>query len=221
VQQLVEDDRVGDDAAPLGRGPELPATDVDHDAQHNHTIAGFLVWTLPILRGDSSWRGRLLGGWSVTANGWWSFGNEGLSVFAGYDANANGYASDDLAEKVSPVSYPRTPLQGQGDLLYQWFDPSAFAYPGATERGFSPVTSYTGHGVLDTLPSSWTLDTALLKDFRLHADTRLQLRLECYNVFNHANLNWPIPVLTDPNFGKIRGKRGDGRRMQLGVRLQF
>jgi hypothetical protein len=191
------------------------------DTQNNHTIAGFFVWELPILRNDKSAVGTVLGGWSVAGNGTWSFLNKGGTVYLGYDGNADGYGPD-LATAVSPVNYPKTPLQGQGDLLYQWFDPSAFAYPGgATSKVFSPVVSYAGAGVLDTLPSSWNVDASLLKTFRLHGDARLQLRFECYNLFNHANLNWPIAVLTDLNFGKIKGKYGDGRRVQLGARLQF
>lgn len=208
--------RTFDQAVDFPRAPDLMS-----DAQNNHTVAGFLVWTLPILRDDRSSLGKLLGGWSVTANGSWSFWNKGQSVFLGYDANANG-SFDDLADVASPVSYPKTPLQGQGDLVYQWFDPSAFAYPGgATERVFSPTSTYAGNNAIDTLPSSWSVDASLLKDFALHGDARLQLRFECYNVFNHANLNWPVAVFTDLNFGKIKGKYGDGRRMQLGLRLQF
>jgi hypothetical protein len=191
------------------------------DAQNNHTVAGFVVWDLPILRHDRGAWGNLLGGWSVAANGSWSFWNEGQTVFLGYDANANGYF-DDLADVVAPVSYPRTPLQGQGDLLYQWFDPSAFAYPGGgTERAFSPTSTYAGNNAIGTLPSFWSFDASLLKDFRLRGAARLQLRFECYNLFNHANLNWPINNFSDPNFGKIKGKYGDGRRMQLGLRLRF
>ena len=191
------------------------------DTQNNHTIAGFLVWHLPILRNDETALGKVLGGWSVAGNGYWSFLNKGGTVYLGYDGNADGYGPD-LADLVSPVSYPKTPLQGQGDLLYQWFDPSAFAYPGgATSKVFSPAVTYAAANVLDTLPSSWGVDASLMKSFALHGDARLQLRFECYNVFNHANLNWPVAVFTDLNFGKIKGKYGDGRRIQLGMRLQF
>jgi len=197
------------------------APDLLSDAQNNHTIAGFLVWELPAFRDSSSVLGRTLGGWSVAANGSWSFRNKGQSVFLGYDANANGYP-DDLAEVVAPVRYPKTPLTGQGDLVYQWFDPSAFAYPGgATSRVFSPTSTYAGRGALTTLPSSWSFDAALMKVFPLPRGARLQLRFECYNLFNHANLNRPIVNLADPDFGKIRGKSGDGRRVQRGIRLGF
>jgi hypothetical protein len=191
------------------------------DFQNNHTIAGFVVWELPVFKDGRTATGKILGGWSVTANGYWNFRNKGTSVFAGYDANANSWG-DDLAKVVGTIGYPKTPISGQGDLLYEWFTPAAFAYPNGTlNRVFSPDTVTDGLNVLGELPGSWRVDAGLMKTFRIAGDARLQLRFESFNLFNHANLNWPNTSVTSPDFGKIRGKSGDGRRIQMGLRFLF
>jgi hypothetical protein len=191
------------------------------DFGHNQTIAGFLVWDLPILRHDNTAKGKILGGWSVTANGTWSFANKGASVFAGYDSNANGEGLN-LASVVGNISYPKTAITGQGDLLYQWFDPSAFAYPNGTmNRVFGPTTTTAGANVLNELPWYWMVNAGLMKDFRIAGDARLQLRFETFNLFNHANLNGPNGSVNSSDFGKIRGKYGEGRRIQMGLRFIF
>lgn len=198
-----------------------PYPDLLLDFQNNQTLAGFLVWELPILKGSKSVAGNLLGGWSISMDGNLSFNNKGQSAYLGYDANADGYGAD-FAELVSDVTYPRAPITGQGDLLYRWFDTSAFAFPGGgTTRLFTGTTTRTGAGAINELPGSWNVNSSLMKNFRLREETRLQFRLEIYNLFNHANLNSPNTSLTSPDFGTIRGKYGDGRRAQLGLRLMF
>jgi hypothetical protein len=55
----------------------------------------------------------------------------------------------------------------------------------------------------------------------LASGAKIQARFEVYNLFNHANLNWPSTSLNSADFGIIRGKNGDARRIQLGARLSF
>ena len=107
------------------------------DFQNHQTIAGFFTWDLPFLRGNDSALGKILGGWSLTANGYWNFASKGYTRGVNYDANANNWG-DDFAKVVGDISYPKTEITGQGDLLYQWIDPSAFVYPNGTlDRTFS------------------------------------------------------------------------------------
>ena len=106
------------------------------DFQNHQTIAGFFAWDMPFLRHDDSTPGKILGGWSLTANGYGA-SPTGRSVCADYDANAQREAT------TSPTSRRRQlPEDGDhrpGDLLYQWIDPSAFTYPNGTlNRTFSP-----------------------------------------------------------------------------------
>lgn len=212
--------------AVIGRDWDGSISSVDfpnlmQDYQHNQQIAGFITWDLPILRSDTTLKGKLLGGWMLTANGYWTFANKGVSVFTGYDSNADGFGGD-LAAVVGPITYPKTPITGQGDLLYQWFSPSAFAYPnGTTTRTFSASTTSDGANVLSDLPGAWRIDASLMKNFKITASSKAQFRLEAFNLLNHANLNGPNTSVNSADFGTIRGKYGDGRRVQMGVRFTF
>ena len=106
----------------------------------------------------------------------------------------------------------------------RWLDPQAFVLQPAGTFG------NTGRGDL-TGPNLRTLDLAFSKDSRLGAsDTRLELRIEVFNLFNRANLGVPNltafagaadnePVLG--SFGRIRNTVTSARQMQLGVRLRF
>ena len=189
--------------------------------QHNQTLSGYFLWDLPFLRGDDGALGKILGGWTITANGFWSFANKGGSVVAGFDSDADGFGTN-YAEVNGAISYPRTQID-EGDLIYQWFDPGPFTVNGGSgsDRNFGPNLTLDGLNVLDTLPDAWRVDAALLKNFRMSDSARLQFRFEVFNLFNHANLNFPITSVTDSNLGKIRNKAGDGRRIQMGARLTF
>ncbi len=81
---------------------------------------------------------------------------------------------------------------------------------------FTPVVTSSGANAINTLPGAWRVDAGLMKNFRIAGDSKLQLRLEAYNLFNHANLNFPNASLNSADFGKIRGKYGEGRRIQMG-----
>jgi hypothetical protein len=199
----------------------VPDTSVMNVQQNNQVVSGFITWDLPILRHDDSVLGKIAGGWQITANGSWSFLNKGGTVTAGYDANANNQG-DDFGKQVAPINYVKTPINNPGsDLLYQWIDPSSFVYPNGTlNKTFSNVLTYDGLNVID-LPGSWNVDAGLMKNFRIKDATRLQLRIEAFNVLNHANLNGPNLSVASSDFGKIYGKYGQGRRIQLGVRFMF
>jgi hypothetical protein len=186
------------------------------DSTNNHTIAGFFVWNLPIARDN-----KILGGWSMTADGFYSFLNKGTTVLTGYDANADGF-SNDPANAPGSVGYAKSPINQPGsNLLYQWFSPDGFTYPdGGTTRVFSGTTTYSGVNAVST-PSYWSINSSLMKNFTLTGSAKLQFRFEVYNLFNHANLNGPNTSLTSSDFGTIRGKYGDGRRIQMGARLMF
>jgi hypothetical protein len=195
--------------------------DLLQDAQNQHTLSGFIGWDLPLYSGERSglayW---LLDGWQVTANGFWNFGQKGQSVSAGYDANADGQGND-MAMVVGDIQYPQTEIN-EGNLLYQWVDRSAFAFPnGTNDRFFSPAVSYDGNSVLTTLPGAWRVDASLMKTFVVSGDVRVQFQFQTFNLFNNSYLNWPISSLTDSNFGKIRNKNHTPRRVQMGLRLVF
>jgi len=87
-------------------------------------------------------------------------------------------------------------------------------------------------------PGFWNVDFALSRGFplrRLGEQGQLQIRLEIFNLFNHANLNNPDPLIQSPFFGEaVFGRAGFGsglpsvsplderpRRIQVAVKVYF
>jgi hypothetical protein len=62
-------------------------------------------------------------------------------------------------------------------------------------------------------------DFSVQRNFALTEHTRLQVRAELFNAFNHTNLNGPRPIL-GMSFGVINSS-GPARQIQAGARLEF
>ncbi|HEX2446386.1 MAG TPA: TonB-dependent receptor [Vicinamibacterales bacterium] len=69
-------------------------------------------------------------------------------------------------------------------------------------------------------PSYTNIDVALVRDFQLNPEFRLQLRAEVFNVANGVNFGLPVADLNSPNFGRILSA-GPARLMQFGLKLIF
>jgi hypothetical protein len=106
------------------------------------------------------------------------------------------------------------PELGPGErTLSRWFDTSAFANPAPFTFGNSPRSILRGPGVITT-------DMTLEKTIVLRGTTRLDVRVEAYNVFNRANFNIPGFTLGAADFGVISSARAP-RTLQLGARFSF
>jgi hypothetical protein len=95
----------------------------------------------------------------------------------------------------------------------RWFNTGAFSMP--------PFGSFgsAGRSILDG-PGYANLNVAVIRDVRLGARARVQLRVEAFNVFNRVNLDNPDNFFGSPTFGQVLSA-GSPRRMQLGARLMF
>jgi hypothetical protein len=69
-------------------------------------------------------------------------------------------------------------------------------------------------------PGLYSLDFALMKQWRLREVSRLQFRVEAFNLFNHPNFNLPEGDFNSPDFGRVKSA-WDSRQIQLGLRLEF
>jgi len=108
----------------------------------------------------------------------------------------------------------------------QWFNPAAFALPGAGTFGNTGRGDFIG-------PNLRTVDISLVKDTAwaaLGSGGHLELRVEAFNLFNRANFAPPQliafagaadnePVLA--SFGRVRNTVTSARQVQLGVRVKF
>jgi hypothetical protein len=72
-------------------------------------------------------------------------------------------------------------------------------------------------------PSFVRWDFSTLKNFTMPylENHVLQFRFEAFNFPNHPNWGNPDTNINSPNFGLVRGTRGDMRNLQLGLRYTF
>ena len=97
--------------------------------------------------------------------------------------------------------------------LNRWFNTAAFVNPAPFTFGNSPRSVLRG-------PRIVTTDLTLEKTIGIVSGTRLDVRVEAYNVLNHANFNIPGFTLGAADFGAISSARPP-RTVQLGARLHF
>lgn len=193
------------------------------------------VYNLPIGRGkkllSNTSRGldAAVGGWSITGIGTFQYGfpfsvqaNDKYGLLSAYNQRAN------------LVANPNT---GYTRSLTQWFNTAAFSQPLAGAFGNSGRNILREPGI-----SNW--DMGATKNFELFERMQLQLRLETFNTFNHAqygvdptsasasaggpgtgaidrNVNdQAIYGSTNTNFGQVVSSR-PGRILQLGAKITF
>ncbi len=104
-------------------------------------------------------------------------------------------------------------LSGDDRSVNRWFNTAAFISPAAGTFGNAGRNTLTGPGVN-------TLDTAVSRRFTLPKDVNVQVRLEMFNVLNHANFLLPNRIVDSPLFGTISGA-GAARQGQIAVKVAW
>ena len=200
------------------RGPS------DFDIRHLFNANG--IWELPFGRGHAlggnapGWLNQIIGGWTFTG------------IFN---------ARSGLPFSLATVSWPRSfifdgangvpaVITGNASALR----PSIHNAPDGTIQFFADpeaaraATSYPSHGDIGNrnfLRSTpfWTLDTALLKNFKLpwSETQRLQIRWEMYNAFNNNAFGIPDTDIGSTTFGQVTTSQSAARVMQFGIRYDF
>lgn len=168
------------------------------------------VYQLPFAQGQSGPAAAVIRDWQI--NGVFS-AYSGTPFSIGGDNTAlnqrEGFQSIDLI----------APLRRVGDAGPDeaWYDPAAFAQPGAT-WGNTGRNQFRG-------PANWNLDFSLFRSFPF-GPYRVEFRAEAANVLNHTQWGNPITGFTNPNFMRHSGSGQlastyNPRRVQLGFRFQF
>jgi hypothetical protein len=134
------------------------------------------------------------------------------------DFNADGVNND-------RVNLPSFGTSLGNPTQQQWltgvFKASDFTLPASGTFGNEPRNAFRGPGFKN-------VDFSLFKNFALPGSaarhTKLQIRLELFNVANWVNLNNPNGSITSTTFGRVtstRGGTGGPRVIQLGVKYIF
>jgi hypothetical protein len=194
------------------RALELEWGPTDFDVRHRLAINW--LYELPFFRNDTGAMGMLLGGWQVNGvtalqSGFPFNVNTSLSYAAGGDYNGDGVNNDRPNTPSFGTTLPDNSQEAYRNGLF-----TAADFPRPDVIGNLPRNAYRGPGFAST-------DFSLFKDFRLPGEsTRLQFRIEVFNLFNRVNLQRPNGNMAQATFGRSTQSFA-AREMQLALKLIF
>ena len=174
----------------------------------NYLVANY-IYDLPfgkgkyLLSNSSGIVDKLVSGWQFA----------GIATFASgsyFSVTFNSMLTGWRSGRANIVGDPWNSRQNQ----YQWFNPAAFAVPAPYTFGNSAPASLQGPGSI-----SW--DTAFFKHTGLTERLNLEIRVEAFNILNHANLGNPGTNISVPASVGVITLRNGSRVMQFGARLTF
>ena len=182
-----------------------------------HQFNGNFSYRLPFGKGHRFGNGvvadKLIGGWQwngiVTAQGGFPF-----TPLVGSNSSGTGETQNPDVPSRNPA-YSGPVILGKVD---QWFDPNAFLQPLAGTFGNVARGAFIG-------PRLTNFDTSLFKKFSVRENVNLQLRVEAFNLFNHANFSSPNPIVFSgnnysPSAGVITAA-APSRQVQFALKLLF
>ena len=70
-------------------------------------------------------------------------------------------------------------------------------------------------------PGAWNVDFGFSKRFRFGTNYAAQVRLEVYNLFNHANMFVRADAADIASTDMVTGYKDGNRRIQLGFKFEF
>ena len=157
----------------------------------------------------------VLNGWQLNGIGTFSSGTP-FTVYDSANVSMQGSAPEISGFYSSRPDLINNPNAGP-HTASQWVNPADF-------QRLNPVTQagqfgnegrnvVRGPGIADA-------DLSLLKDFNLGEAKRLQVRIESFNVANHANFYIPDDDMASPTFGRIL-QAGSPRLLQFALKLFY
>jgi hypothetical protein len=172
------------------------------------------VWNLPFGRGKQYMSGvspvmnQIVNGWTLDTIATFSKGNP-FTVLA-----ASSTTMDPMTQfRANQLCDGRSSLKNKDVRSngHYWFDTACFATPAANHFGNSAPNIITGPGV-----NNWDIGAG--KIIALRESMNLQLRVDAFNAFNHAQFQNPDSTMTDTNFGRIT-TTGSSRELQVAAKL--
>jgi hypothetical protein len=209
--------------------PGLDYGNVVYDRRHRF-LATYL-YELPFGRGKKFLGGSnrlmdgVLGGWElagviVVQSGPFLTPTQSTNDSAGTGIfNTVGTGRADVVPHVSPYAAPA------GSGLF--FNPAAFAIPGANSDGTFSTIGRFGNAAVGSLvgPGTRAVSMSLIKTVKFGESARLQFGAEVANLLNHRNYEPPNLAVDTAGFGTITGLQtaeGAGpRAVQLTARISF
>lgn len=123
--------------------------------------------------------------------------------------NLQFYACWDVPNQVSAVQV----MDPRASAKHFFFSTSSFARAAFGTQGNAPRNEFAGPGLNN-------FDVQISKDTAITESTRLEMRLEMFNVWNHAQFNNPTSNMNSSLFGEVTSAR-DPRILQLAAKVYF
>ena len=202
------------------------------------------VYELPWYREQKNLKGRVLGGWEVSAIYALNSGlpltvsesggsqiNYGLpaGVNSVFNNSTNGGVATDNAglsalgntnAGIRPNQIGN-PNNGYGTKIHNKFYTSPWFYTGAFAAA-PPTSIVPGTAKRGTIegPGFNRLDLGIYRNFRIYDRLNFQFRAEAFNAPNHTNVNTVTTTATSASFGEVLGYR-DARILQFAGKFTF
>ncbi|HJQ23171.1 MAG TPA: TonB-dependent receptor [Blastocatellia bacterium] len=211
--------------------PDLDYGYADFDVRHRFVTS--FTWDIPSIKSLSGWADRLVNGWQFSG----IYVARTGSPFTVFDCANSIFAESPCMRVIAngPLNFDPHISRDNATPLDQ---PNRYAFvnlTGLTPGTFvNPITGGNDPGPYpDNMtkrnafrgPGLWNLDAAAYKNFRFTENTRLQLRLEAYNVFNHANAfviyGFPANEVAFNSDGFVPAFYSGRRNVQLAAKFIF
>jgi hypothetical protein len=222
----------------------------DYDVPHIFNFHG--LYQLPFGKGkafldNGGWINHLVGGWEFSGIFTIRSGVPITFVSTGGMLNRATFSTRQTPNStLSPSEIKDLTGIFEANGKIYWIDPSILCANGTATGGYiNPVNSNTvcpgqiffvpEAGTTGSLPRAflngpkyWNANAALMKNFNFTESTRLQFRVEAFNVFNNVNftgnvaspLTFQLANITSTSFGQLT-QATDPRRVQLALRFEF
>jgi outer membrane receptor protein involved in Fe transport len=112
------------------------------------------------------------------------------------------------------------PILSNSRQTLKYLNPAAFKAVKLSPTGGAAIRPGNATPGGWRLPGQWNLNFSLAKNVSFRETTKLQIRMDMLNAFNHTNLTGLRTNITDPFFGQLRSTAG-ARIIQLNARLTF
>ena len=174
------------------------------------------VYELPFGKGkayaNNGVSATLAGGWQLSPLLQWQSGNPLTAVYSGNFSNSGGSRDRPDVTGDPNVNAPHTPEK--------WFATAVFPLRAASgAAGATYGFGNEGVGVIRS-PGLIQMDISVVRNFQIREQMRVQFRAEFFNLFNHANFQFPNLNADTAAFGKITGAL-DPRQSQFALKLSF
>jgi hypothetical protein len=198
----------------------------DFDVPHVFIVN--FMYELPFFR-KNDFTGKVLGGWQVSGiiqkqSGTTTSVARGVDyVGVGQDGSISG-GGQFWNYNGAPINYTKNIVVNSGnpaaDSNY-WFNPKDASGNNIFTQPQGVFNHQEGIRNIIRQPGFNNVNLGLFKKFAITERTGFQFRAEAFDVFNHPNWGGVTNDPSSVNFGKVTGKNGDVRNLQLSLRLYF